>query len=95
MRKIRLHIDEIVRDFERMVRHHERLDVHFDFEKATDAEIDAFYRDMLELVEKYIPTYEKHLSEEYYAEDATTFSRALQLYEMLYENFREIFRQLI
>ena len=42
-KKIKLTIQEIVCDFERMVRHHERLDVHFDFEKADENEIDEFH----------------------------------------------------
>ncbi len=94
-KKIKLTIQEIVCDFERMVRHHERLDVHFDFEKADENEIDDFHREMLELMEKYLPTYKEHICEEYLKEDTPTFDRALELYGELYRNFKKIFYQLV
>ena len=38
-KKIKLTIQEIVSDFEKMVRCHERLDVLFDLEEATEYDI--------------------------------------------------------
>ena len=92
---IKLTIQEIVCDFERMIRHHERLDVHFDFEKADENEIDEFHAEMLGLMEKYLPSYEKHVPEEYLMDGTPTFDKALILYGELYRNFKEIFFQLV
>ena len=95
VKKIQLSIQEIVCDFEKIVRYHERLDVQFDFEKADDKEISRFNSEMVAMAEKYIPNYKKHVSEEYFKDYTPTFDRALELYGMLYENLKEIFYQLI
>ena len=93
--KIKLTIQEIVCDFERMIRHHERLDVHFDFEKADEDEISQFHDEMLGLMEKYLPSYEKHVPKEYLMDETPLFDKALILYGELYNNFREMFYQLV
>ena len=93
--KIQLTIQEIVCDFEAMVRHHERLGALFDLEKADDDEIDEFHTEMVGLMEKYLPTYKEHICEEYLKEDTPTFDRALELYGELYRNFKKIFYQLV
>ena len=93
--KIKLTIQEIVCDFERMIRHHERLDVHFDFEKADEDEISQFHDEMLGLMEKYLPSYERHVPEEYLMDETPLFDKALILYGELYNNFREMFYQLV
>ena len=94
-KKIKLTIQEIVCDFERMIRHHERLDVHFDFEKADENEIDEFHDEMLGLMEKYLPGYEKHVPKDYLKDETPTFDKALILYGELYRNFKEMFYQLV
>lgn len=94
-RTIQLSIQEIVTDFESMLRHHERLDTLFDFEKAETSQIDEFHAHMLSLVEKYLPTYREHVSEEYMMRDTPKFDRALELYGMLYENYQNILYQLV
>lgn len=93
--KIKLTIQEIVCDFERMIRHHERLDVHFDFEKADEDEINQFHDEMLGLMEKYLPSYERHVPKEYLMDETPLFDKALILYGELYNNFREMFYQLV
>ena len=93
--KIKLTIQEIVCDFEKMIRHHERLDVHFDFEKADEDEISQFHDEMLGLMEKYLPSYEKHVPKEYLMDETPLFDKALILYGELYNNFREMFYQLV
>ena len=93
--RIKLSIQEIVCDFEGMLRHHERLGVRFDFEKADDDEIDEFHTEMVKLMEKYLPSYKKHVPEEYFMEETPVFDRALILYGELYGNFKEIFYQLV
>ena len=92
---IRLTIQEIVHDFEMLVRYHERLDVEFDFEKANQDEIDRFHTDMVSLSEKYLPNYREHVSDDYFKGETPAFDKALELYANLYENFREMFYQLV
>ena len=93
--KIKLTIQEIVCDFEKMIRHHERLDVHFDFENADEDEISQFHDEMLGLMEKYLPSYERHVPKEYLMDETPLFDKALILYGELYNNFREMFYQLV
>ena len=95
MKKINLTIQEIVRDYESLIRYDERLSSYFDVEKAGDEDIDLYYRRMLQLIEKYLPTYEKNIDEEYFSNKTSTYEKALMLYAALYENFREIFYQLV
>lgn len=90
---IQLTIQEMISDHEKLIRCHERLDALLDFEKATDMETVAFYGEMTQLIEKYIPNYLKHVSEDYASKDS--FDRGMELYGMLYENFREMFCRLI
>jgi len=92
---IQLSIQEMVKDFEELNRYDERLGVLFDLEKATDKEINDFFSYMVFLAKKYIPTFERHVSEKYYSGESTKYDKALILYEMLYENFKEIFYKLI
>ncbi len=93
--KIQLSIQEMVKDFEELNRYDERLGVLFDLERATDAEINDFFNYMLFLTNKYIPTYEKHVDKKFFSTSTGKYERALMLYQMLYENFQEIFFQLV
>ena len=90
--KIRLTIQEIVEDFEKLVRYDEHLDVLFDSKKADDAKIDEFYKFLTEMMEKYLPNYEKKID---FDVEEVNFENALKLYEKLYENFKEMFYQLV
>ena len=92
---IRLSIQEMVKDFEDLNRYDERLGVLFDLQKASDDEINDFFTHMLFLTKKYIPNFERHVGEKYHSEESTKYDRALILYEMLYENFKEMFYKLI
>jgi hypothetical protein len=93
--KIRVSIQEIVCDFERMIRHHERLDVLFDLERAEKSDIDEFYGHMARLARKYLPNYMEHVSDEYLMNDTPAFDKALELYGILYENYQQMFYQLV
>ena len=93
--KIKLTIQEIIADFESLVRHDERLDVLFDFSKADEDTIESFHDEVHEMAGKYIPNYLEHVPEEYFCESSSAYDRALILYGMLYENFKEIFSQLV
>ncbi len=92
--KIRLTIQEIVQDFETLVRYDERLGIYLDHRKVDNEMTDKFNGDMIAMVEKYIPNYLKMVPEEYFSE-VSAFGKALMLYKMLYENFLEIFAKLV
>lgn len=95
MQKIQLSIQEIVDDFEKLVRYDERLGVYFENQKASDEDIKKFHQDLEEIALKYIPNYKEKMSEEYFSNDFSDYEKALELFKMLYENFREIFYKLI
>ena len=46
-------------------------------------------------MEKYLPGYEKHVPKDYLKDETPTFDKALILYGELYNNFREMFYQLV
>ena len=95
MMKIKLTIQEIIEDFEKLVRCDEKLGVMFDFEKADDEDIEKFFKNMEKLARKYLPNYEDNISRKYFSDEISLYDKALMLYNILYENFREIFYQLI
>ena len=71
--KIRLSIQEIVEDFEKLVRCDEKLGVMFDFEEAEDEDIEKFFKNMEQLAEKYLPTYRDKISKEYFSEEISCY----------------------
>ena len=90
---IELTIQEIVTDFEKLARFDERLKINFDFSRATDEDIREFFSFVEKLTRKYIPNYEDYLDDDF--EDDDDYSKALTLYNMIYENFREMFYRLV
>ena len=90
--RIKLTIQEIVDDFEKLIRYDEHLEVLFDNEKADKLEIEKFYNNIVEMIEKYIPNYKKHVEGDI---SEVNYENALKLYKMLYENFKEIFYKLV
>ena len=92
---IKLSIQEIVKDFEKLVRFDERLDALFDNKSACDKDVEEFYQTVEELIAKYIPNYEEKISPDLLADDVPTYDKALTLYKPLYRNFKEIFYKLI
>ena len=93
--KIKLTIQEIVDDFEQLVRYDERLDVFFDNKMATDEDIDELHNNLEMMISKYLPNYKEKVSSEYFSDNISSYEKALILYKPLYENFKEIFYQLI
>lgn len=94
-KKINLTIQEIVGDFEKLVRYDERLDSLFDNELANEGHIEKFHQDLVELIEKYLPSYKDKINKRYFSDDVSTYEKAIILYKPLYENFKEIFYQLV
>lgn len=90
--RIKLTIQEIVDDFEKLIRYDEHLEAMFDNQKADDGEIERFYTTVVQMIEKYIPNYERHVDGDV---SDISYENALKLYGMLYENFKEIFYKLV
>ncbi len=89
---VKLSIQEVINDFEELVRYDERLGVYFDFKKAGDNDISDFSQRMEELSRKYLP----NTTDNYLAEAGDDeYERGLALYKILYDNFREIFCKLV
>ncbi len=89
---IKLSIQEIIYDFEKLVRYDEKLGIYFDFKRAQDEDISDFYKKIEELGCKYLPrNYDDILAEGGNDE----YDRALALYKALYSNFVEMFTQLV
>ncbi|WP_405273579.1 hypothetical protein [Methanobrevibacter sp.] len=93
--KIQLSIQEILNDFEKLVRWDERLEVHFENQSADDEDIEKFFKFVEEMALKYLPSYEEHMPPEFFSDDTSDYDKALELYKPLYENFKEIIYQLI
>ena len=55
--KIQLSIQEILNDFEKLVRWDERLAVHFENQSADDEDIEKFFNFVEEMALKYLPSY--------------------------------------
>ena len=89
---IKLSIQEIIEDFEKLVRYDERLEVYFENQKATDKDIEEFYNFVEEMIAKYIPNYKEKIS---FSEELSDYERALELFKMIYNNFRNMFCELV
>lgn len=89
--KINLTIEEIVSDFEGLIRLDERLNLKLDSGNADKSDLEAYNSRLREIVQKYIPNYRKHLK----CSEVKSYEASLEIYGMLYENFREIFSKLI
>lgn len=92
---IELSIQEIVADFEQLVRYDERFDVLFDNETATDEDIGQLHVNLEKMISKYIPNYKERVPSEYFSDEVSTYEKSLMLYKPLYENFKEIFYKLV
>ncbi len=58
---------------------------------SSENDIDKYNSELRKMLNKYIPNYRKHLK----CDDLTSFDASLEMYGMLYENFKEIFYKLI
>lgn len=92
---IRLSIQEIVLDFERMMRLDERIGLLGDLGKLDVSDCSDYHKDMQSLAEKYMPKYRSLVPADYFSDDASALAKASMLYDMLYENFKEIFYKLV
>ena len=92
---IRLTIQEIVQDFEGMMRADERISLLGDLGKLDVSDCNDYHRGMQCLAEKYMPKYKSLVPADYFSDDASALAKGSMLYDMLYENFKEIFYKLV
>lgn len=87
---IKLSIQEIVDDFEKLLRLDEELNVKLDFKECEEEDISKFHNGVVEIAGKYIPNYMDHMQE-----TDSEYDFALELYKIVYSNFKEIFFKLV
>lgn len=92
---IRLSIQEIVEDFENMVRIDERIGLLGELGKLEISDCSDYHKEMESIAEKYMPKYSELVSSDYFSDDASSLAKGSMLYDMLHENFREIFYKLV
>lgn len=92
---IELSIQEICNDFFRLGVEEGFLSGVFD-DGTYDADyVEEYYDTVMQMIKKYIPTWEKHVNEEYFNEETELHEKGLMLSQMLEENFKEIICNLI
>ena len=67
---IRLSIQEIVSDFEDMIRTDENINILADFGKLDESDCRDYHKRMLSLAEKYMPMYIDSVPAEYLSDEA-------------------------
>ena len=92
---IRLSIQEIVSDFEKMTRIDERISLLGDLGKLDMSDCTDYHNEMQGLAEKYMPKYPNLVSSDYFSDDAYALLKGSILYDMLHENFKQIFYKLV
>lgn len=92
---IKLTIQEIVLDYEQMIRCEEHITTLEDIDQLSDDDLNDFKNDMQKMIEKYIPNYKRFVPVTYFSDETSDKSKAGILSDMLQENFREIFYQLV
>lgn len=78
-------MEEVIDDFEKMIRMDSRMDTLIDHGHADNDEIERFYFDLTKLAEKHTPDFN--------ADEAcfgTTYENALIVCAMLHRRFKEI-----
>lgn len=93
MQTIKLSIQEIVNDFEKITREDERMGMLASYELIETDDYNNFYKVMKELCKKYIPNYQNLVPSSYKNQNKT--EQGITLYNILCKNFKEIIFQLI
>lgn len=94
-KKIKLTIQEIVLDYEQMIRIEEHISTLEDIDQLSGDDLKDYKKDMQKMIEKYIPNYKRFVPVSYFLDETSDKSKAGILSDMLQENFREIFYQLV
>lgn len=92
---IKLTIQEIVLDYEQMIRCEEHITTLEDIDQLSDDDLKDFKNDMQKMIEKYIPNYKRFVPVTYFSDETSDKNKAVILSDMLQENFKEIFYQLV
>ena len=92
---IKLTIQEMVLDFEQIIRTEEHINTLQDIDRLDNEDSKEFKDDMEVMVKKYIPNYKRHVPVHFFQKETSDLMKAEILSSMLRENFREMFYQLV
>lgn len=95
IKTIKLTIQEIVLDYEQVIRIEEHVSTLEDIDRLSDEDCRDFKNDMQTMVEKYIPNYKRFVPVTYFLDETSDMKKAEILSDMLSENFKEIFYGLV
>ena len=95
MKKIKLTIQEIVKDFYSLGEQEgyiSGLAEGFELSEKDKNDYEYFLKNM---INKYLPNWEEHINKDYFNKELDSLEKNLILSIELYENFKNIFYQLI
>lgn len=92
---IKLSIQQIVFDFQALIRSQEKIIVLKEMDLLTDGDCEEYKNEMVDMAERYLPTYRNHVPSRFFSDETADYEKAGILATILYENFKEIFYQLI
>lgn len=93
--EIQLSIQEIVLDYEALVRFEERIITLEEIDRLDEEDSEEFLEDIERMAAKYIPNYLEILPDRFYSPNSSTKQKAMILSNMLQKNFKEIFYKLV
>ncbi len=95
MEPITVSIQEIVHEFEELVRFEERIITLDEIDMLDESDCEEFLKETEHIAQKYIPNYLEILPDDYYSPRSDSKDKAMIISEMLQDNFREIFFKLV
>ena len=95
MEPITVSIQEIVHEFEELVRFEERRITLDEIDMLDESDCEEFLNETEQIAQKYIPNYLEILPDDYYSPRSDLKDKAMIISEMLQDNFREIFFKLV
>ena len=92
---IKLSIQQIVFDFESLIRAQEKVNTLKMTGQLKNSDCIEYKNSMVDMAERYLPNYRKHIPSRFFSDETDELEKAGILATVLYENFKEIFYQLI
>ena len=92
---IKLSIQQIVFDFQKLVRSQERITILKQRDLLTDRDCEEYKNETIDMAERYLPNYRNHVPSRFFSDETDDYEKAGMLGTILYENFKEIFYQLV
>ena len=92
---IKLSIQQIVFDFESLIRAQEKVNTLKMTGSLYESDCIEYKNSMVDMAERYLPNYMQHIHSRFFSDETDELEKAGILATVLYENFKEIFYQLI